>query len=129
MLHCTSSMRLALAAAALALMTAAAPASAQTSKAATPHAKPTKAELDNASRNFKIMLAAMQSDKIPDDVKGRLFICMYQVGFGEISTATDKLLESRKLDTTKPGEVIGAMAAVCGYQPKESAKTPPSGGR
>lgn len=89
-------------------------------KSPPPAAVPTKAEIERAASNFRVFMAALQSDKIPEVVKSALFACAYSNSFSKISASTDKLLADRKLDKTDHNQVISAMAAVCGVQPGQA---------
>lgn len=89
-------------------------------KSPPPAAAATKAEIERGASNFRVFLAALQSDKIPEVVKSALFVCAYSNSFSKISASTDKLLADRKLDKTHHNQVISAMAAVCGVQPGQA---------
>ena len=72
------------------------------------------------------MASAMRSDKVPDDVKSALMGCIYANPLGKISTAIDKvsLDNPGKVDRKNADSVLGAMAAVCGYQPAAAPLAP-----
>ena len=81
---------------------------------------------DHAIQDFGVMSSAMRSDKVPDDVKSALMGCIYSNPLGKISTAIDKvsLDNPGKVDRKNADSVLGAMAAVCGYQPATTAAAP-----
>ncbi|MBU0554529.1 MAG: hypothetical protein KKD64_05775 [Alphaproteobacteria bacterium] len=81
-------------------------------------AAPTQAQLQHAAENFRIMVSALQSDKVPQAVKSILFTCSYSNPFSKISEGTDKLIADKKLDRKNPTQVLSAMAAVCGFRPE-----------
>ncbi len=90
---------------------------------ARPATAPSQAQLTRAAENFRIMMSALHSDKIPQAVKSILFTCTYGNPFSKISEGTDKVVAEKKLDRKNPTQVLSAMAAVCGYRPDMA--TPP----
>ena len=91
---------------------------------------------EHAVQNFAVLASAMQSDKVPEDVKAALMGCIYSNKLETISTAIDKLIEANpgKVDRAKPDDLLSAMVAVCGYKPsatppaaKPPAAKPPAG--
>jgi hypothetical protein len=84
---------------------------------------PSQAQAQRAAENFQVMMSALQSDKVPQPVKGLLFGCIYGNSFRQISESTDKVVSDKKLDRKNPTQVLSAMAAVCGFRP--SAANPP----
>ena len=88
-------------------------------------------EQQHAVQNFAVLASAMQSDKVPEDVKAALMGCIYSNKLETISTAIDKLIEANpgKVDRAKPDDLLSAMVAVCGYKPSASAPgaKPPAG--
>nr|WP_166175605.1 hypothetical protein [Altererythrobacter segetis] len=89
------------------------------------------AQQEHAVQNFAVLASAMQSDKVPEDVKASLMGCIYSNKLETISTAIDKLIEANpgKVDRAKPDDLLSAMVAVCGYKPSASAAAakPPAG--
>jgi hypothetical protein len=85
----------------------------------------TAEQRDHAIQDFGVMSSAMRSDQVPDDVKSALMGCIYSNTLGKISNAIDKvsLDNPGKVDRKNPDTVLGAMAAVCGYQPATTAPT------
>jgi hypothetical protein len=93
-------------------------------------------EQQHAVQNFAVLASAMQSDKVPEDVKAALMGCIYSNKLETIGTAIDKLIEANpgKVDRAKPDDLLSAMVAVCGYKPsataagtKPPAAKPPAG--
>jgi len=86
----------------------------------------TEAQQTHAVQDFAILASAMRSDKVGDDVKSALMGCIYSNPLGKISTAIDKvsLDNPGKVDRKNADSVLGAMAAVCGYQPATTAAAP-----
>ena len=89
---------------------------------------PSQAQVQAAANNFRIMMSALQSDKVPQPVKNVLFVCIYSNPFAKISEGTDKAIAAKKADKNNPTIVLGAMAGVCGLKPEMLAKpaTPPA---
>lgn len=82
-----------------------------------------QAQVQRAAENFQVLMSGLQSDQIPQSIKGVLFGCIYGNSFGQISEGTDKVISERKLDRKNPTQVLSAMAAVCGFRP-EAANSP-----
>lgn len=116
--------RLALALGIAALALSPTPGLAQAKKAQPAPKPPSQAQMQAAANNFRVFMGGLQSDKVPQVVKNVLFACVYSVPFSQISENTDKAITARKLDKSKPENVLGAMAAVCGFRP-EMAPQPP----
>jgi hypothetical protein len=109
-----------------------APALAQTTASASISA----AEQEHAVQNFAVLASAMQSDKVPEDVKAALMGCIYSNKLETINGAIDKLIAANpgKIDRAKPEDLLSAMVAVCGYKSDETPAaaatkpaTPPPG--
>ena len=116
-----SARALALAAASIAF--APAPVMAQAAK---PQALPSQAVMQHVADNFRILMSALQSDKVPPPVKSVLFTCVYGNPFGKISEGTDKVMTEKKLDKKNPTQVLTAMAAICGYRPEMAKPAAPA---
>mgnify|MGYP003583658867 CR=1 FL=1 len=86
---------------------------------------PSQAQMQAAANNFRVMMGALQSDKVPQPVKNVLFVCIYANPFAKISEGTDKALAARKADKSNPTIVLGAMAGVCGLKPEMLSKAAP----
>ena len=102
---------------------AAKPASAKPSASSAASQGLSTEQRDHAIQDFGVMASAMRSDKVPDDVKSALMGCIYENSLGKISTAIDKVSVDNpgKVDRKNADSVLGAMAAVCGYQPAVAA--------
>jgi hypothetical protein len=83
-------------------------------------------EKDHAIQDFGVMSSAMRSDKVPDEVKSALMGCIYSNSLSKISGAIDKVSADNpgKVDRKSPDSILGAMAAVCGYEPSTAAAAP-----
>ena len=109
---------------------AATPALAAT-KAAKSVAKPATAAADNqppaavqnAMLYLKVLISALQSDKIEQPVKGALVGCLYNNSLGKITESMDKLIADNpgKVSRDNPTQLLSALVAVCGYQPEGAA--------
>lgn len=109
-------------AAALALVSTQAPAAPQ---AATP---PSAAQAKQAFFYFRVLISAIQSDKVEVPVKDALMGCIYTNSLGKISDAMDKVFAANpgKLDKTKPNDALQVMAGICGFRPAKSAAPTPA---
>lgn len=107
--------RLSLALVAAVIAAAPAPVLAQAAK---PQPLPSQAVMQHAVDNFRILVSALQSDKVPQPVKSILFTCIYGNPFSKINEGTDKVMTEKKLDKKNPTQVLTAMAAICGYRPE-----------
>jgi hypothetical protein len=103
----------------LALALSPAPLASQVAKAP----QPDRATLERAAFNFKLLVSAMQSDKIPAPVKDALFGCIYNNSLGKVSQAMDKVIAENKgkIVRTNPDQMIAVMAGVCGFRPQAPA--------
>ena len=112
-------------AAGLALGTAGSVAFAQN---ATPAPKLTDAQKEHGIETFRLIASAMQSQNVPDDVKSALMGCIYENPVGKISDTVDNALAANpgKVDRTKPEQLLGVIAQVCGYEPPAQGTTPPA---
>jgi hypothetical protein len=86
-----------------------------------------KATADKAAYNMKLFISAMQSDKIPGEVKDRLFWCLYGNSMGKVGEAMDKVIVDNKgkINRTNADQMLAVMAGVCGYRPKPAAQPAP----
>lgn len=86
---------------------------------------------EHAVQNFAVLASAMQSDKVPEDVKAALMGCIYSNKLETIGGAIDKLIAANpgKVDRAKPDDLLSAMVAVCGYKPAATPApaAPPAG--
>ncbi len=81
-----------------------------------------KASLDKAAYNLRLLLSAMQSDKIPAPVKNVLFACIYSNSLAKIGEAMDKAISASKqqVDRGNADQMIAVMAGVCGFRPQQA---------
>jgi hypothetical protein len=112
--------------AALALV--ASPLLAQTAKPAAPRTL-TEEQKAHGIETFRLIASGMQSQNVPDDVKSVLMGCIYENPIGKISDAVDQIVAANpdKVDRTKPEQMLGVIASVCGYEPKDVAPAPATG--
>lgn len=115
-------------AAVMAFLVQNAPASAQGTAAkpatpAAPAAQPTKEQLEDAAYEMRVLISAMNSDKVEAPIKDALFECLYQNNFAKISDAISKVIAQNpdKVAKRNPDQILGVMAGVCGYRPKAPA--------
>ena len=96
---------------------------AQAPRAPAAKARPSKAQLESAAANLKIMLSAFQSDKVEPAIKDALFGCLYENDLAQVTAATDKVMATNpgKIDRKNPNQMLGVIAGVCGYRPKAPA--------
>ena len=102
----------------------AAPAAKSSGKAAAvPATTETPAQVQDAMFNLKVLISALQSDKIEQPVKGALVGCLYNNSLGKITDSMEKLITDNpgKVSRDNPNEVLGALLAVCGYSPEAAA--------
>jgi hypothetical protein len=114
---------------------ASSPALAATKAAAKPTAKPATtaasgqppAEVQDAMLYLKVLISALQSDKVEQPVKGALVGCLYNNSLGKITDSMDKLIAENpgKVSREDPNQVLSALAAVCGYHPAGAAAGAP----
>jgi hypothetical protein len=112
-----------LAALAMAMAMAAAPMPAAAQAAKAPPA-PSKVQLEKAALRLRVLMSALQSDKVEQPVKNALFSCIYSNSMAKISDGMDKAIAANKqvkVDTANPTQLLGVMAAVCGYRPAKPA--------
>ncbi|MBO9582337.1 MAG: hypothetical protein J7498_15725 [Sphingobium sp.] len=99
-----------------------APVSAQTTapKPAAPATQPTKEQIDDAAFQMRVLVGAMNSDKVEAPVKDALFECLYQNSFSKISEGIAKVIAQNpdKIAKRDPTQVLTVMAGICGYRPK-----------
>jgi len=85
---------------------------------------PNKAQLEAAALRFKVMYSALAAPKIEAPVKNALFGCIYQHSMSEISAKMDQAIAANpkvKIDKSNPEQILGVMAAVCGFKPQNAA--------
>ena len=116
--------------AALALALATSPALAQSAKPAAAAAGLTEEQKNHGIETFRVIASGMQSQNVPDEVKSVLMGCIYENPIGKISDAVDKVIAGNpgKVDRTKPDQLLGVIASVCGYEPPADAAAPADSG-
>jgi hypothetical protein len=95
------------------------PAEMANAQSAKPQARPSKARLESAAANLRIILSALQSDTVPQPVKDALFGCIYQNSLSKITDGVEKVLAANpgKVDRKNPTQMLGLIAGTCGYRP------------
>lgn len=92
----------------------------------------TQAQIEDAAFDMRVLVSAMQSDKVEGPAKDALFQCIYQNSFGNISTAISDAIgkvtleNGAKIDRRNPDQVLGVMVRVCGFQPQAAAPAKPA---
>lgn len=104
---------------ALALLTASGAAIGQ-AKAPPP---PSKAMLEAAAVNLRVIAAALQSKDVEAPVKDALFGCLYRNNLAKITESTEKVIANNpgKIDRKNPSQMLMVVAGVCGYRPAGAA--------
>ena len=79
-----------------------------------------KAQVQDAMLYLNVLIGGLQSDKVGEPVKGVLVGCLYNNSLGTISESMDKVIAENpgKIHKDKPGELLGVMARICGYNPQ-----------
>jgi hypothetical protein len=101
----------------------AAPAPKAAPKPAAAAAPAPPAQVQDAMLYLKVLISALQSDKVEQPVKGALVGCLYNNSLGKITDAMDKLIAENpgKVSRDNPNQVLSAMVAVCGYRAEGAA--------
>jgi hypothetical protein len=88
-----------------------------------PGTQPTKEQIEDAAFEMRVLIGAMNSDKVDAPIKDALFECLYQNNFAKISDAISKVIAQNpdKVAKRNPDQILGVMAGVCGYRPKAPA--------
>ncbi|MET1754882.1 hypothetical protein ABVV53_05325 [Novosphingobium sp. RD2P27] len=88
--------------------------------------KEAPAEVQHAMLYLKVLISALQADKLDQGIKGALVGCLYNNTLGTITESMDKLIAANpdKVSRDDPNQLLQALAAVCGFQPE--APTPAS---
>lgn len=116
-----------------ALALAAAPAQAATPKAkpaaAAPAAKPAApaapgadAKVQNAVLYLKVLISALQSEKVEEPAKTALVGCIYGNSLSKISDSMDKVIAENagKVSRDNPSQLLSVMVQICGYRPQQA---------
>ena len=76
---------------------------------------PTQAQLRDAQETLSLIVSALNSKDIPNEMKNGLFGCIYEAPLKEISAkAADVLAKNKKLDPKNPDARLLVIAKVCG---------------
>lgn len=112
---------------ALAAKAVKAPAKPAATAAAAPAGEQAPAQVQDAMLYLKVLISALQSDKIEQPAKGALVGCLYNNSLGKITESMDKLIAANpgKVSRDNPNQLLGALAAVCGYEPTAAAAAQP----
>ena len=91
--------------------------------AATPAPQADQAQVEGAMLYLRVLISALQSDKVEQPVKGALVGCLYNNSLSTISGSMDKVIAQNpdKIHRDNPSELLSAMAQICGYTPAAAA--------
>jgi len=80
-------------------------------------------EVEHAMFYLKVLISALQSDKVEQPVKGALVGCIYNNSLSKITDSMDKVIAENagKISRDDPNQVLSAMVAICGYKPVGAA--------
>jgi hypothetical protein len=81
------------------------------------------AEVQNTVEYLKVFVSALQSENVDQPIKGALVGCIYENPFSKIAEGIDKVIADNpgKIDRSKPDQILGVMARICGYVPPAAA--------
>jgi len=108
---------------------------AQESGAPAAEAEPSPEQVANilrAGKIFRAFAVAMETEEVPQPVKGRLMECIYNNKLADISAAAGKAIQSdTALSDENPRDVYRAAAGACGisFEQKEAPAPSPEAGR
>ena len=105
-------------------VTCVAPSACATRAASPASASASQTQVQHAELYLKVLIGGLQSEKVPQEVKGTLVGCIYNHSLGELTANLDKLISENadKIHRDKPNELLEGMAALCGYKPSAGAK-------
>jgi hypothetical protein len=115
-----------------ATLLAAVPAGAATKTAATKTAAPSQAQLRDAQQTLSLIVSALNSKDVPEDMKDGLFGCLYENPLGKIADGATKVWAQnakgdKKLDPKNATAQLLVVAKVCGAPlPKPEADGKPA---
>ncbi|MEE4351142.1 MAG: hypothetical protein V2J26_13025 [Pacificimonas sp.] len=85
-------------------------------------APPTPEQAQAAARHFALangLLQAPATANVPQEVKNRIFLCIYSAPFKEISEKATAFIEANdQLSLDDDNHVRNAILFVCGYRPQ-----------
>jgi len=96
-------------------------------KAASAPATPAEqAAEQDAMLYLKVLISALQSEKVEQPVKGALVGCLYSNSLGKITASMNQVIAENpgKIHKDNPSELLGVMARICGYQPTGTVAGP-----
>lgn len=97
---------------------AAAPALAQDATPAAPAANDTQETRQHAVQNMSLLMTALNSEAVDQEIKNVLMSCVYGNSMRDITLAMDKAIAANpSLDRSDSGVMLSVMASICGYQP------------
>ncbi len=103
------------------------PAMAQGEGAAATGAAPAPVEITQADVDFGLTVidainAGLSSESVPQSIKQRLFVCVYNSQVGGLSRATKSVIDSNEqLKADNLNDVVNALIAVCKIPVPEQA--------
>ena len=73
----------------------------------------------HAVENMSLLMTALNSEAVDQDVKNALMSCIYGNSMRDITIAMDKAIaaDPERFDRSDSGVMLGVMASICGYQP------------
>lgn len=102
---------------------AAAPALAQEATPAEPAAADTQQTRQHAVQNMSLLMSALNSEQVEQQVKNVLMSCIYSNSMQEITVAMDRAIAANpdRFDRSDSSVMLGVMASICGFQPPAAA--------
>lgn len=98
-------------------------------KAAAPAAPAAAASpQQDAMLYLKVLISGLQSEQVPEPVKGALVGCIYGNSLGKITESMDKVIAENpgKISRDNPSQLLSLMAQICGYKPDAAAGAAPT---
>ena len=112
---------------AAALLLAAAPGAALAQGTAAKAPALTKAQIEDIAFRLRVMVSALQSDKVDAQAKEALSQCIYNNSFAKINETMGKVIAENtgKVDKRNADQTLFIMVRVCGYDPAKTAAAKP----
>ena len=84
-----------------------------------PAAADTQEPRQHAVTNMRLLMSALSSEAVDQQVKNVLMSCVYSNSMQEITVAMDRAIAANpdQFDREDNGVMLGVMAQICGYQP------------
>jgi len=77
--------------------------------------QPAAADVKAAEFHLSLIMSALKSAEIPNDMKGGLFGCLYEHPLGDISSRVNKAFAANKqLKSDDPNTALIVIAKICG---------------